>query len=89
MSSISIDSTRVVMTALFVALITAGALFVCHLETVHLHQIFTGWYYIGSRLISVGIYIILGLIGVPVFTSGGGQAILQPTFNIWIYGWLI
>ncbi|MDE7098991.1 MAG: biotin transporter BioY [Ruminococcus sp.] len=35
--------------------------------------------------ISVGIYVLLGLMGVPVFTSGGGISyILQPTFGFLI-----
>lgn len=35
---------------------------------------------VGSR--AVGIYILIGLIGVPVFTQGGGlQYIFQPTFG--------
>ena len=45
----------------------------------------------GSRLgaISVGIYIILGLIGVPVFTSGGGPGyVLQPTFG-YLIGFMV
>ena len=38
---------------------------------------------------SVGIYIVLGLIGVPIFTSGGGPGyILQPTFG-YLIGFMV
>lgn len=46
---------------------------------------------LGSRLgaASVGIYIILGLVGVPIFTSGGGPSyILQPTFG-YLIGFMV
>ncbi len=46
---------------------------------------------LGSRLgaASVGIYIVLGLIGVPIFTSGGGPGyILQPTFG-YLIGFMV
>ena len=39
---------------------------------------------LGPRLgaLSVGIYVLIGLLGVPVFTQGGGPAyMLQPTFG--------
>ncbi len=39
---------------------------------------------LGPRLgaLSVGIYVLIGLLGVPVFTQGGGPAyVLQPTFG--------
>ena len=60
-----------------------------HYQIVHLHyksylSTLAG-IVLGSRLgaASVGIYIVLGLIGVPIFTSGGGPGyILQPTFGI-------
>ena len=38
---------------------------------------------------SVGIYIVLGLVGVPIFTSGGGPSyILQPTFG-YLIGFMV
>lgn len=46
---------------------------------------------LGSRLgaASVGIYIVLGLVGVPIFTSGGGPSyILQPTFG-YLIGFMV
>ena len=39
---------------------------------------------LGARLgaLSVGVYVLIGLMGVPVFTQGGGPAyVLQPTFG--------
>ena len=81
MSSISnrrLSTRELTMTALFVTLITAGAFIRVPLPNCPftLQILFTtlAGIILGSRLgaISVGIYIILGLIGVPVFTSGGG-----------------
>ncbi len=39
--------------------------------------------------VSVGVYVLLGLLGIPVFTSGGGISyVLQPTFG-YILGFII
>ncbi len=39
--------------------------------------------------LSVGVYILIGLCGVPIFTQGGGPAyVLQPTFG-YLIGFLI
>ena len=89
-------STReLTMTALFVTLITAGAFIRVPLPNCPftLQILFTtlAGIILGSRLgaISVGIYIILGLIGVPVFTSGGGPGyVLQPTFG-YLIGFMV
>lgn len=98
MSSISKErlSTReLTMTALFVTLITAGAFIRVPLPNCPftLQILFTtlAGIILGRRLgaISVGIYIILGLIGVPVFTSGGGPGyVFQPTFG-YLIGFMV
>ena len=99
MSSISnrrLSTRELTMTALFVTLITAGAFIRVPLPNCPftLQILFTtlAGIILGSRLgaISVGIYIILGLIGVPVFTSGGGARLCIATYIRlfdWIYGW--
>lgn len=88
MSKKRISTRELTMTALFVTLITVGAFIRIPLPNCPftLQILFTtlAGIILGSRLgaVSVGIYIILGLIGVPVFTSGGGPGyILQPTFG--------
>ena len=98
MSSISnrrLTTRELTMTALFVTLITAGAFIRVPLPNCPftLQILFTtlAGIILGSRLgaISVGIYIILGLIGVPVFTSGGGPGyVLQPTFG-YLIGFMV
>ena len=98
MSSISnrrLSTRELTMTALFVTLITAGAFIRVPLPNCPftLQILFTtlAGIILGSRLgaISVGIYIILGLIGVPVFTSGGGPGyVLQPTFG-YLIGFMV
>ena len=105
MSSISnrrLSTRELTMTALFVTLITAGAFirvplpncpFTLQILFTTLQILFTtlAGIILGSRLgaISVGIYIILGLIGVPVFTSGGGPGyVLQPTFG-YLIGFMV
>ena len=89
--SVNDDST-------FVALIAVGAFIRVPLPELSVY-IANLIYYIsghglGSRLgaASVGIYIILGLVGVPILASGGGPSyILQPTFGLfnWLYGWCV
>ena len=70
------------MTALFVALIAVGAFIRVPLPNCPftLQILFTtlAGIVLGSRLgaASVGIYIVLGLVGVPIFTSGGGPGYL-------------
>ena len=83
-----ITTRQLTMTALFVALIAVGAFIRVPLPNCPftLQILFTtlAGIVLGSRLgaASVGIYIVLGLIGVPIFTSGGGPGyILQPTFG--------
>ena len=90
-----LTAKEITMTALFVTLITVGAFIRVPLPNCPftLQILFTtlAGIILGSRLgaISVGIYIILGLIGVPVFTSGGGPGyILQPTFG-YLIGFMV
>ena len=90
-----LSTKELTMTALFVTLITAGAFIRVPLPNCPftLQILFTtlAGIILGSRLgaISVGIYIILGLIGVPVFTSGGGPGyVLQPTFG-YLIGFMV
>ena len=74
--------------ALFISLITLGAFFRIPVGTdvYTLQFLFTllAGLILGSRLgaLCVGSYVAMGLIGLPVFASGGGFAyLLQPTFG--------
>lgn len=77
---------------LFAALIGAGAFIKITLPTPPIPMHFTlQWFFVllaglllNKRLAgaSVGVYLLLGLIGVPVFASGGGPSyLLRPTFG--------
>lgn len=79
---------EMVLCALFVALITVGTFVRIPVGTdvYTLQFLFTlaAGLILGARLgaLAVGTYVLLGLIGVPVFASGGGSGyILQPTFG--------
>lgn len=79
------DLSRV---SIFIALIAVGAFIKIPVPNMPftLQFLFTNLagIILGSSLgaISVLIYICMGLIGIPVFTSGGGPAyVLQPTFG--------
>ena len=68
----------IIMTALFTALIAAGAFIripvpVCPFTLQFLFTTLAG-VLLGSRkgAAAVGVYVILGLAGLPIFTSGGG-----------------
>ncbi len=74
--------------ALFAALIAVGAFLRIPVPVVPftLQCLFTNLagLLLGKRYgpIAVGVYIVLGLIGLPVFTGGGGIGyVLQPTFG--------
>ncbi len=78
----------IVLCALFVALITVGTFVRIPVgsDVYTLQFLFTllAGLMLGARLgaVSVGVYVLLGLIGAPVFASGGGPGyILQPTFG--------
>lgn len=79
---------ELVLCALFIALITVGTFVRIPVGTdvYTLQFLFTllAGLMLGARLgaIAVGAYILLGLIGVPVFAAGGGPGyVLQPTFG--------
>jgi len=79
---------ELVLCGLFIALITAGTFIRIPVGTdvYTLQFLFTllAGLVLGARLgaIAVGTYVLLGLLGVPVFAAGGGPAyLLQPTFG--------
>ena len=79
---------EIVLCGLFIALITVGTFIRIPVGTdvYTLQFLFTllAGLVLGARLgaITVSAYVLLGLLGVPVFASGGGPAyILQPTFG--------
>lgn len=83
-----LTTREMVLCGLFVALITAGALVRIPVGTdvYTLQFMFTllAGLILGGRLgaFAVGAYVLLGLMGVPVFASGGGPSyFLQPTFG--------
>ena len=95
---------ELVLCGLFIALITVGTFIRIPVGTdvYTLQFLFTllAGLVLGARLgaAAVGAYVILGLIGVPVFASGGGPGyIIQPTFGYLlgftlqagINGWLV
>lgn len=77
---------------LFAALIAAGAFIKITLPTEPVPMHFTlQWFFVllaglllNKRLsgASVGVYLLIGLVGVPVFASGGGPSyLIRPTFG--------
>ena len=83
-----LNTRELVLCGLFIALITAGTFIRIPVGTdvYTLQFLFTllSGLVLGARLgaITVSAYVLLGLLGVPVFASGGGPAyILQPTFG--------
>lgn len=79
---------ELVLCALFVALITAGTFIRIPIgsDVYTLQFLFTllAGLVLGARLgaLAVGVYVLMGLAGIPVFASGGGPAyVLQPTFG--------
>ena len=79
---------EIVLCGLFIALITTGTFIRIPIGTdvYTLQFLFTllAGLVLGARLgaIAVASYVLLGLLGVPVFASGGGPAyLLQPTFG--------
>jgi biotin transport system substrate-specific component len=81
-----INITRITLISLFTALIIAGTFIRLPLPPVPI-TLQTFFVYLASitlgpwnAMISVGLYLFLGLVGLPVFTSGGGPAaLLGPT----------
>lgn len=88
------DTKGMVLCAMFTALIAVGAFIKIPVPMMPftLQFLFTNMaaLLLGRKLgsMAVGIYIALGLAGLPIFTSGGGIGyILQPTFG-YILGFL-
>lgn len=82
------NTRSLLLCALFSALIAIGAFIKIPVPVVPftLQFLFTtlAGLLLGSKLgfISVSVYIVLGLVGLPVFTQGGGIGyLLQPTFG--------
>ncbi len=86
---------RIVRIAVFVALIIVGAFVKFPIGIVPVSMQFAFCMFASLMLggldsfACVAIYIVMGLIGIPVFSAGGGFAyVLQPTFG-YILGFLI
>lgn len=80
-----------ILTAIFAALSAVGAFIKIPMPfcPITLQILFTtlAGVLLGGRngAISVGIYVLIGLLGVPVFTGGGGLSyVLKPTFGFLI-----
>lgn len=83
---------QLVLCSLFAALVAVGAFikisipidpFPMHF-TLQLFFALLSGFLLGPRLsiLSVGVYLILGLIGVPIFAAGGGLSyLIRPTFG--------
>ena len=98
---------ELVICSLFAALVAVGAFikvsipiepFPMHF-TLQLFFALLAGFLLGPRLAltSVGVYLILGLVGVPIFAAGGGLSyLIRPTFGFllgfafaaWITGWI-
>lgn len=84
-----VDVKSMVMSSLFAALIAVGAFIQIPLPntdyfTLQLFFVILSGMIMGSKkgFISVGIYLLAGLLGFPVFAAGGGIGyILRPTFG--------
>ncbi len=79
---------EMVLCGLFIALVAVGALIQIPVgsDVYTLQFLFTllAGLLLGPRLgaVAVGAYVFMGLVGIPVFASGGGPAyILKPTFG--------
>lgn len=86
---------RIVRIAVFLALIIVGAFIKFPIGIVPVSMQFAFCMFAGlmlggtDALICVALYIVMGLIGIPVFSAGGGVFyVLQPTFG-YILGFLI
>lgn len=90
-----LNTRNLILVALFTALTAIGAFLRIPMPMVPftLQNLFStlAGLLLGSYLgaVSVGIYVLLGLAGVPVFTSGGGISyVLQPTFG-YLLGFIV
>ncbi|SFR83413.1 biotin transporter BioY [Anaeromicropila populeti] len=83
-----LKTNELILCALFAALIAAGAFIKIPIPVVPftLQFLFTNLagMLLGKKSgsISVAVYLLIGLLGIPVFTNGGGPGyIVQPTFG--------
>lgn len=90
-----LNTKSIVLCSLFTALIAVGAFIKIPIPNIPitLQFMFTtlAGLLLGSKLgaISVLIYLVIGLIGIPIFTNGGGIGyIFQPTFG-YLIGFLV
>lgn len=91
----SLDARSIILCAMFAALIAVGAFIKIPIPVAPftLQFLFTNLagLLLGKKLasISVGVYLLIGLIGIPVFTGGGGLSyIFVPTFG-YLIGFLV
>lgn len=90
-----LTTKELILCALFIALITVGTFIKIPVGTdvYTLQFLFTllAGLLLGPRLgaIAVGTYVVMGLVGIPVFASGGGPGyIAQPTFG-YLLGFIV
>lgn len=90
-----LKTKELILCALFIALITVGTFIKIPVGTdvYTLQFLFTllAGLLLGPRLgaIAVGTYVVMGLVGIPVFASGGGPGyIAQPTFG-YLLGFIV
>lgn len=99
-----IPARQLALTALFAALTAVGAFLRIPTPwsafTLQVFFVFMAGALLGPKYgaLSQGVYVALGLVGIPVFVSGGGPAyVLQPTFGFLlsyipaaaVVGWLV
>ncbi|MGL4283811.1 biotin transporter BioY [Eubacterium aggregans] len=85
----SIKTKKMVLCALFVALVAIGAFIqspVPNLDyfTIQFFFVLLAGMLLGPRLgaLSIAVYVAIGLLGIPIFAAGGGPAyILHPSFG--------
>ena len=85
---------EVILCGLFIALITVGTFVRIPVGTdvYTLQFLFTllAGLMLGARLgaLAVGTYVLMGLVGIPVFASGGGPAyIIDAPIGFWVAVW--
>ena len=95
MAKHSISTRLMVLSGLFTALIAVGAFIRIPVPlipfTLQLFFVTMAGFVLGARggALSAGLYMVLGLIGLPIFTEGGGFGyIFKPTFG-YIVGFVL
>src|SRR5699024_225383 len=91
-----ISTKNLVLSALFTALISISAFIIIPMVPVSITGqsffVLTAGYFLGSKYgaLSCALYMLLGLIGLPIFSGGRGgyQAIFMPSFGF-IIGFII